>query len=83
MSDTVHSMHVNNTYVKSCLDMLRLLYILAQPKVSVNVSINLVTKVGLHLANIATCTNVHVPAKKYKDSSCTQLGHLELVAPCP
>ena len=56
MSDTVHSMHVNNTYVKSCLDMYRLLYILAQPKVSVKVSINLVTKVGLHLANVATCT---------------------------
>ena len=39
MSDTPHSMHVYNTYVKSCLDVLKLLYILAQPKVSVKVNI--------------------------------------------
>ena len=39
MSDTVHSMQMYNTYVNSCLDVLRLLYSLAQPKVSVKVSI--------------------------------------------
>ena len=39
MSDTVHGMHMYNTYVNSCLDVLRLLYSLAQPKVSVKVSI--------------------------------------------
>jgi len=39
MSDTARSMHVQNTYVKSCLDVLKLLYILAQPKVSIKVNI--------------------------------------------
>ena len=39
MSDTVYSMHVYSTYVKSRLDVLRLLHILAQPKLSLKVSI--------------------------------------------
>ncbi len=71
MSDTPHSMHVYNTYVKSCLDVLKLLYILAQPKVSVKVSIK-PTEVGF--APVYMC----LLKGQYKDSSCTKLGHLEL-----
>ncbi len=33
MSDAAHSMHVCNTYVKACIDVLKLLCICAQPKV--------------------------------------------------
>ena len=73
MSDTAHSVHVKKHLQNVAWTCSRLVYIIAEPKVSTTASIKCVAN---------RFTNVYVLGEgKHQDLSCTRLRHLQFCLP--